>query len=58
MKEKYKKLADTFLASSFWMAGTGHFDLYREDVEKILELLLEGGNLKEYYEELAEKRLG
>lgn len=60
MKDKYKKLAEKFLDAPFGVYGIGNFDIFEDELAKILEILIEkdGVGLQEYYEELEQKRMG
>lgn len=44
--------------AGFCVYGVGNFNLNQEEVGVLLEILVEGGNISNYYNELYEKRMG
>ena len=44
--------------AKFHVYGIGHFDVYENEIAKILEILFTDGDLTSFYEELEKERMG
>jgi len=58
---EYKEKAEIILDNNFRLFGIGHFDLLKEDIIELLQLLDEPNSkqkVKELYDKLEKQRMG